>query len=443
VQLWAGEGAFFSRLSRAMEQARRAVWLTCSFFHREWRLPDGSLWWDALQRAADRGLDVRVLFWRNPAFFSGQNIFQGTPEDLAFLRARGATFRARWDSSGSDEHHCHHQKLWLIDPDQDDGIAFVGGMVKTRLDTPARVAAGHPEGRHDATLELRGPAVVDVVHGFVQRWNEAAPDPSSPPPWPDAQAAGPLPWPSSLPPACGATEVQVLRTVRPGIYHRHPPPPGASPFSIERGEASIWRAYLDEIDRAQETIYLENQHPGELRVLEALERALGRGVRVLFVVPGQPMAAITREKARALQDPQARYRTTFETLARLGAHPYFCLASLAHSFSPAVESREEIYVHAKTCVIDGAWMTCGSANLVDLSLWPDHTELNVASWGQREASAALESLLGAHLGGARGTHRHLVEAGIEAARRNAALRARGKPWNGTLMALDAARYADP
>lgn len=439
VHLWAGEGAFYSRLARAMRGARRGVWLTTSFFHRDWRLPDGTLWLDALQRCADTGLDVRVLFWRNPRFFSRRNVFQGSPEDLDFLRARGATWRARWDSSGDDAHHCHHQKLWLIDPGEDDAIAFVGGMVKTRLDTHERVAAGHPEGRHDATLEIQGPAVVDVIHNFVQRWNGAVADDGSPPPWPDASAAGPLPWPTAAPSPRGSTAVQIFRTVKAGLYREHPPPPGAGPFDVARGETSIRASYLDAIRGASRTIYLENQHPGELSILEAIEEALGRGVRVLFVVPGQPMEAIVREKNRADAGLPTRYRETFAALARLGHSPYFCLASLARGASPATGGMEEIYVHAKVAVVDGSWLTCGSANLVDISMAADHTELNAAIRGEA-AGAGLGALLGAHLGSAAEDDRVLLEEGIRVARENAARRGRGEPWEGVLVALDPERY---
>ena len=442
VHLWAGEAAFYGELARAMRGARRAVWLTTSFFHREWRLPDGTLWLDALQRCADAGLDVRVLFWRNLRFFSRRNLFQGTPEDLEGLRRRGATWRARWDSSGEDEHHCHHQKLWIIDPGEDDAVAFVGGMVKTRLDTHQRVAAGHPEGRHDATLEIRGPAVVDVEHNFVQRWNGAWSDPSSPTPWPSASEAGPLPWPARVPPPRGATAVQVLRTVKPGLYREQPPPPGAAPFAVEAGEDSIWRSYMEAFEGARSWIYLENQHPGEERLLEALERALERGVRVLMVVPGEPMEAIVREKRRAEAGEETRYRGTFEALGRLGRFEHFCLASLARWDSPATGGVEEIYVHAKVAVVDGAWVTCGSANLVDLSLCRDHTELNAACEGEAAAMQALDALLGAHLAGpAPGPGLGMIEAGTAEARANARRRAAGEPGGGVLVALDPAGYA--
>jgi cardiolipin synthase A/B len=51
-------------------------------------------------------------------------------------------------------------------------VAFVGGI---NLTARATGAPGHAEGhRHDAYVEVVGPAATDVHHNFVQRWNEAS-----------------------------------------------------------------------------------------------------------------------------------------------------------------------------------------------------------------------------------------------------------------------------
>ena len=54
-----------------------------------------------------------------------------------------------------------------------------------------------------------------------------------------------------------------------------------------------------------------------------------------------------------------------------------------------------LYVHSKTCIVDGEWATVGSANLVDLSLMPNHTEMNVAFWDGATALGLLNELTGA------------------------------------------------
>lgn len=39
-----------------------------------------------------------------------------------------------------------------------------------------------------------------------------------------------------------------------------------------------------------------------------------------------------------------------------------------------------LYVHSKLMIVDDACVTIGSANLVDLSLNKDHTEMNASCW---------------------------------------------------------------
>lgn len=433
---WIDGVAFYSRLQEALDAATVRVWGAISFLHRDFCFPDGRLLWDVFDQCAARGVDVRLLFWRNTAFFSAANIFQGDAADRAFLAARQTVWRARWDDSAPDAAHCHHQKLWLVD----DHLAFVGGMTlgKTTLDTPAH---RRPHSRHDIFLELEGPATADVAHNFAQRWQQARHLADTPPPWPPATATATaatatdgVSLPTVLPPPAGEARVQVARTLAPGRYRGVPQHPGARPLDPWLGgEDGILAQYEAALEGASRTIYLENQHPGEEGLLRRLHAALSRGVRVVLVVPGEPLGAI-RHAART-RSP--RYRATFALLAALGDHPRFTLAALA---SPT----GEVYVHAKVCLVDGAWGTVGSANLVDISLQPDHTELNVGFWHPPTAQAMLRDLLQEHTGQAMPDGAEDDIAGLDRlaalARANAARRAQGAPLQGHAYALDPATY---
>lgn len=472
VEVWAGEIAFYEHLLRAMRAAKRSVWVAVSFIHRSFRFPGGERWWDVLDELAAKGVEVRVLFWRNPRFFSRANVIQGDAEDLAWLKARNTRWLVRWDSSGDDAQHCHHQKLWLIDaggaeptqkdapmrsPEGDEGegaVAYVGGMVKTRTDLVERVRErGGQEGRYDVTLALQGPAVADVAQNFIQRWNQAATDAASPSPWPDEVTAGPILAPPVTPKPTGAVRVQVLRTIKAGLYR--PSSSARRPLKLwEQGETSIWRAYRAAFQAARRTIYLENQHPGEERLLKLLVEALHRGVKVLLIVPGEPMPAIVTEKNRADEARRrgpgqgTRYSEVFETLRDLSKTPDFTMAKLVKPAPWEPQGREEVYVHAKVCVVDGRWATIGSANFVDLSMEANHTELNVAYWGD-EAQKTLERLISGH-GGAQNklAARHLTpdEAWVThaqaLARANATRLLAGEPLQGALVALNPARYGE-
>ena len=63
-----GEPAF-RRICEAVEAGRHSVWVTVAFLEHDVQMPDGrGTFFDVLDRAAARGLDVRALFWREPRF---------------------------------------------------------------------------------------------------------------------------------------------------------------------------------------------------------------------------------------------------------------------------------------------------------------------------------------------------------------------------------------
>src|SRR5215470_19135467 len=60
-------GPAFLRIAEAVEAARRTVWLTVAFIERDVEMPGGhGTFFELLDRAAARGVDVRALFWREP-----------------------------------------------------------------------------------------------------------------------------------------------------------------------------------------------------------------------------------------------------------------------------------------------------------------------------------------------------------------------------------------
>jgi len=128
---------------------------------------------DVLNRAAERGLDVRVIFWRPDLATESlkANAFWGAPEHLAQLRESAASIRVRWDQAEAG--YCQHQKSWLIDAGTETETMFLGGI---NLNPHSMVAPGHhgSSENHDVYVELVGPSAVDVHHNLVQRWNEAS-----------------------------------------------------------------------------------------------------------------------------------------------------------------------------------------------------------------------------------------------------------------------------
>jgi phosphatidylserine/phosphatidylglycerophosphate/cardiolipin synthase-like enzyme len=398
-------------------------------------MPDGhgSLF-DVLDRAVERGLDVRVLFWRSQAQEDEEPgiHFFGSEAHRAMLASRGSRFKARWDSLPGDS--CHHQKSWLVDAGEPGEVAFVGGI---NLEPASVAQPGHApraEGNiHDVYLRTRGPAATDVHHNFVQRWNEATERLREDGIWPDPAACDDLSFPETLSPECGEIPVQMTRTVQPEIYRDESPTPGGKPFAVARGERSILDQYLVAIDAAKRTIYLEDQTIASPPVIARLDAALERGVEVVFLVPGNAHPAF----AAARKDPSlASY---FEPLHALGRFEHFCLAGIASNAGPG--EYHDVYVHAKIALIDDVWATIGSTNIAQRSFKGD-TELNASFWHRPTVQALRVELLQEHLG--RDTTDLDDSAAMrlyrERARSNAAARAEGRPLDGLAFAIDPVRY---
>ncbi len=420
-----GEPAF-RRICEAVAAARRRVWVTVAFLERDVVLPDGhGTFFDVLDRAAARGLDVRALFWREPSLPSepGWHHFRGSPEECAWLEERGARFLARWDHL---PRYCHHQKSWLVDAGEPSEVVFVGGI---NLDQASVAAPGHEAGAdsvHDLYVELRGPAATDVHHNFVQRWNEA----SEPERWPNAEQADDLPFPAKLTDPRGETPTQITRTVHAGRYTAAAPTPGGVAHGIAAGETSIAEQYGAAIDAAERAIYFEQQFFHSAEIFARLDAALRRGVAVTAVVPRTPLEMV-REARR---DP--RNAAIHDALAALARHERFTLAGL-------VAGGRDVYVHAKAMLIDDGWATIGSANLANRSFYGD-TEMNASFWDAGTVRALRRDLLLEHLGVDTGDldASAALDRFRDVATANQGRLARGEPLAGLAVAIDPARYGE-
>lgn len=440
----------FGRMCAAVDAARRRVWITVAFHDHDFRMPgDHGSFFDVLDRARDRGLDVRVLFWRAPELEDSKpgTHFSGTEVERRALAERGARFLARWDRLPSPL--CHHQKSWIIDAGHAGEIAFVGGI---NLDHASVAVPGHPYrdagNVHDVYLALRGPAATDVHHNFVQRWNQASERLRADGAWPDPSTADDLPFPTTLtPPPPGAwadpdgdlvsdVPVQITRTVRASCYTDGTATPGGAAFAIERGEHSILEQYVAAIDAARRTIYVEDQLIASPTILMRLFAAMDRGVDVVFLVPGQ----CHPEFAEARQS--GAHAAGFAFFDRLRERERFTLAGIASNRAPG--QYQDIYVHAKIMLIDDAWATIGSANVVERS-FRDDTEMNASLWHPETVRALRCDLFDEHL--AHDT-RHLDDRAAlrlfrDVAHANRERRERGEPLMGLAFAIDPARYGYP
>jgi phosphatidylserine/phosphatidylglycerophosphate/cardiolipin synthase-like enzyme len=107
---------------------------------------------------------------------------------------------------------------------------------------------------------------------------------------------------------------------------------------------------------------------------------------------------------------------------------------------------EEIYVHAKTAVVDDVWATVGSTNLVFSSFQGD-TEMNLSFWDEPSGGSAARALRVRQVDEQGGFDssamdgREAVACLMEVARSNAAARAVGEGWTGFACVIDPASWA--
>jgi phosphatidylserine/phosphatidylglycerophosphate/cardiolipin synthase-like enzyme len=290
--------------------------------------------------------------------------------------------------------HCHHEKLVIVDGE----LAFVGGIDLTdlagdRRDNPLHLP-DRPLGWHDAATELRGPIVADVAEHFAQRWGEAAGEQLAPTAGTGAGAAtaaassaaeGASAAPttaaasasSTATPAPGQTAIQFARTVPERTYRFAP-----------RGDFSILQQYLNALRGAESLVYLENQFLWSTEVVDVLARKLSRppndAFRVLLVLPERPNngADTSRGQLGRLLDADDGHRRLLATTVN---------ALTGREISPV-----RVYVHAKVGIVDDAWLTIGSANLNEHSLFND-TEVNVVVHDRAVARATRLRLWSEHL----------------------------------------------
>ncbi|MFD9736313.1 phosphatidylserine/phosphatidylglycerophosphate/cardiolipin synthase family protein [Umezawaea sp. NPDC059074] len=329
-------------IAKAIEGAKSHVhiasWHASPHFKLS-REPGEPTFSELLTTVADR-VPVRLLLWAGPPvpmFEPTRKRVLGNQKAFTENSAVQCVLDSRERSM-----HCHHEKIVIID----DEIAFVGGIDFTDLEGDRHDSHEHPAERpigwHDHSSRLEGPVVADVAEHFRSRWTEVA-----------GQS---LPEPVVREPV-GTSSVQVVRTVPERNYDFAP-----------RGEFSILDAYLRALRSAERLVYLENQFFWSPEVAEVLIDKLKNppndDFRVVLVLPRKPSngSDTTRGQLGRLLDADDGGR-------RL-------VASTIHTHDG--DRTTQVYVHAKLGIVDDRWLTVGSANLNEHSLFND-TEVNVVT----------------------------------------------------------------
>ena len=421
-------GTAFDRISSTIESATSSVWVCVAFLEPEATFPQGrGTFFDLLDGATSRGLDVRVLFWHpeGPSA-DAEDTLCADAETTQMLSIRDTRWQARWDAVGMN---CQHQKVWIIDAGTQNETAFVGGINITQgsmaNSTHEEPTFGERNERysniHDVHCQIQGPITSDVHQNFVMRWNHASEQDKEYGRWPKTGTEN-LPEVGSRAAEAGSVKAQITRSILPGLYS-----------DLPEGENSVRQQYLEAFEAAQEYIYVENQIFLSRACLDVIHGTLERGVPVLALVPADPMPELSA--ARSHPGIAAAY----EALAKCGEYPNFCLAAPA---ALRTWGYEEIYVHSKTAIIDDAWATIGSTNLIFSSFQGD-TEMNVSFWDTQATRAFRIQLFDEHGGFSSAQYggREAIEELIEIARQNSDKREETQPLQGFIYAISPSAWA--
>lgn len=249
LTLYPDPGPLFEAFERLIVTASRRVWLE-TYIYRDDQL--GRPFADLLASAAQRGLDVRLLYDPQGSRETRRSFFPG-------LAARGVLVRAyrpwrlaskRWTYWPRD-----HGRILII-----DDVAHTGG-INWGMEWLPRAQGG--EEWHDVSLGVSGPAVRDFAFVFSSRWAEASER-------------------NDIADYAGSDDADVQFVAD---------SPAHGNIILQRLCAAV--------DRARWRVWLENSYCVPPKVLlSALSSAAQRGVDVHVLVPGQSDLPIIQAATR-------------------------------------------------------------------------------------------------------------------------------------------------
>ncbi|HET7833088.1 MAG TPA: cardiolipin synthase ClsB [Gallionella sp.] len=303
--------AYFPQLCADIEAAQHSIYLETYIFAAD---ETGRMVADALQRAAGRGVSVRVLLdgygsaelprtWIDDMRTAGIEVQWFRREISPFTLSRSRLRRLRR----------LHRKMVVLDGE----IGFVGG-INVIDDIPLHNKFSLP--RLDYAVRIQGAVVGEIHMSMRQLWSAVS--------WASIRMRGKRIERFIARKAREVISSSITFLVRDNLRHRR----------------DIERAYLNAIARAQHEVVIANAYflPGH-GFRQALVQAAQRNVRVVLLLQGRVEYRIQHYATHALYDQ----------LLSAGIEIYEYQAS---------------YMHAKVAVVDGQWATVGSSNIDPFSL---------------------------------------------------------------------------
>jgi phosphatidylserine/phosphatidylglycerophosphate/cardiolipin synthase-like enzyme/uncharacterized membrane protein YdjX (TVP38/TMEM64 family) len=327
-----------------------------------------------LKHKAKENPDLQIYLnkWNYSIFFArereplcGLKWTFGTPDNIQYCADYKIPFTA-----------CHHQKLIIID----DEIAFCGGMdialgrwdkrshnlkMEERVDPPAILnffqrPAYTPY--HDIQLMICGEAVKSL--GEIVRWR-----------WKRATRLDPVPLRENHTQECRLWpdfEKSDFEEELIGIARTFP--------KTRRSEEirEIEKAYIEEISRADNFIYIENQYLACEKIAKALNKRLHerKNLRVLAVSSDHPHGFMEHKSMWS-------GRVHFCRIVNDGIDDNRFLVT--YPVSHEEDKQETIHIHSKIMIVDDKYLHVGSSNLNRRSMGFD-SECDITIEGSTEKS---------------------------------------------------------
>lgn len=370
--------------------------------------------------AAKPWLSIRILLWDYSVFFATER--EALPT-LALRWKRPPQIDLCLDDtvpSGSS----HHQKIVVID----DALAFAGGLDLTirRWDDcchdcthPHRVdPAGKPYAPfHDVQMLVDGEAAHALADLTRDRWETATGEAL------ERLEGTAAPWPSCVTPHFRDVEIGIARTMPPlelSLAEGDSVPPA-------KGIREVEQLFIDMVDQATESIYIESQYLTYAPLAEAIAARLRQQPRLQAVLV-TPRSYHGHFERQAMLSGRARFIAALEAANAQDRWIVISPRAIRGNDPAAAEESVDISVHSKVMIVDDRYLRVGSANVSNRSMRPDSECDLVVVAGNAANSAAV-----AHI-----RHRLLAEhAGLEESNLGALT-----AEHGSLVAALRARCAD-
>lgn len=358
---------------------------------------------DLFARAAERGVQIRVLMWDAPGLVPSFSNHSRLHDLAATALNRIPRCHAQQDSTGMISARAHHQKLLVVNG-RDGLVALCGGVDVNadrvhelpppggtfRADRPTvgwvgasgSGPAGAGEPLHDIHTLATGPTALPLLRMFLRRW-WARSGPR------DIDRTEPLRgrYNHPVPPPTGSQFVRVGETFD-GDLQR---PGSPTVHSRKRDVQDIW---LRSLLGARRFIYMEEQYLSHLCAAEAIRRVLPRLEHVTILIPPSEITDFPGvwRRRRAFIDriisgnPHA---AKLRVYTRIVGPPDSCRR----------DRGRHLYIHAKMAVIDDELLLVGSANCNQRG-WESDSELVLATFedlpAERSTAGTLRAQLWAH-----------------------------------------------